>query len=63
MSNIVKFDSYKNRIICEEVGTVCISMYEDKSTGLPFFYVDPDCENVLHLCDVIETALENYKSE
>lgn len=58
MSNIVEFNH--NDIIGEEIGTVCVSMYKDVNTGLPFFYVKSENEDVLPVSYVIEDTLYNY---
>ena len=63
MSNIVDFSSYKHRISGEEIGSVSVFMYKDKFTNLPFFYVEPENEEVLPLSHAIENILENFKSE
>ena len=63
MSCIINFSSRNNRIIGEEIGSVLISMYKDKSTKLPFFHVQAENEKVLSLSNAIEIVLKNFKSE
>lgn len=60
MSNIVNFNDYKNKIIGEKVGTVSVSMYKDKFTGLPFFYIQSENENMLQVSYVIEDVLNKF---
>lgn len=62
MNNIVDFSSYRQKLVCEEVGSVSISMYKEATTGLPFFHVEPENEDVLPLSRAIENVLENFKS-
>lgn len=47
-------------IIGEKIGTVCISVYRDAETGLPFFYVKSDNDNVIQISYVIEDMLHKY---
>ncbi len=49
-----------NEIIGREVGQVCVHMYKETGTDLPFFYVEADNENVLQLSYVIEDTLYKY---
>lgn len=60
MSKIVKLNNYKKEIVGEKVGTVAVSMYKEKETGLPFFGLNPDNEDVLQLSYIIEDTLYKY---
>lgn len=60
MSNIVNFNAYCNKIVGEKVGTVSVDIYKDKKTGLPFFYVKSENENVLQVSYVIEDTLYKF---
>ena len=60
MSNIVNFKEYCNRIVGEKVGTVLVSLYKDRKTGLPFFYVQPENEDVLQVSYIIEDTLYKF---
>ena len=56
MNNIINFDDYI-KIPGEEIGTVSISMYKDKITGLPYFDINPENERVLPLSRMLENLL------
>lgn len=58
MSNIIKFN--QDNMLGEEIGTVCVSMYKDINTDLPFFYVKSENEDVLPVSYVIEDTLYKY---
>ena len=58
MCNIINFKH--SNIVGEEIGTVSVSMYKDINTGLPFFYVRSENEDVLPVSYVIEDILHNY---
>jgi len=60
MSNIINFNAYSDKIVGEKVGTVSVSMYKDKTTGLPFFDVQSENDNVLQVAYVIEDILYNF---
>lgn len=49
-----------NALIGEQVGIVSIHMYKEPKTGFPFFYIDAENKDVLHLSHIIENTLENY---
>lgn len=55
VSNIIEFNSCKHELIGEKVGTISVSMYRDKSTGLRFFYLKS--RNMSEVLDVIEDTL------
>ena len=57
MSNIIDFNALKNKIVGEEIGSIIVSMYKDKCTGKPFFYVKAENEDVLQVSYVIEDTL------
>ncbi|MCI9178101.1 MAG: hypothetical protein HFJ28_06085 [Clostridia bacterium] len=57
MSAIVSLDNCKKELNGEKLGTVFVSMYKDLSTGLPFFYVQAENEDVLQLSYVIQDTL------
>lgn len=60
MSNIIEFKPRKNELVGEKVGSVLVSMYKDKTTGLPFFYINSDNEDLLQVSYIIEDALYNF---
>lgn len=49
-----------NQIVGKEIGIVSVHMYKDIETGSPFFYIDAENKDVLHLSRVIEKTLMNY---
>lgn len=55
VSNIIEFNACKHELIGEKVGTISVSMYRDKSTGLRFFYLKS--RNMSEVLDVIEDTL------
>lgn len=60
MNNIIDFDDYLKRLSeksTEEIGTLSISMYKDKTTGLPYFNINPENEQMLPLSYMIENLL------
>lgn len=57
VSNIIEFNSCKHELIGEKVGTISVSMYRDKSTGLRFFYLKSRNKNMSEVLDVIEDTL------
>lgn len=59
MNTIVNFKDSK-KIVGEEIGTVSVSMYKDPSTGLPFFYIQSENEDVLQLSYIIEDTLHYF---
>ena len=62
MNDVVNFKQTESDVIGEEIGRVFISMYKDKFTDLPFFYVKSENEKVLSLSLLIENFLKNFKS-
>lgn len=60
MSNIVNNNNCEDKITGEAVGTVSISMYKETTTGLPFFDVKAENDDVLQLSYVIEDILEYF---
>ena len=52
--------SNSQEIVGKEIGKVSVSMYKDINTGLPFFYVQSENEDVLPLSYVIEDTLFHY---
>lgn len=59
MDNIVKFKDNK-KVKYEKVGTVHVSMYKDASTGLPFFFVEADNDDMLQVSYIIEDSLNDF---
>ena len=57
MSTIVSLDNCQEELSGKKLGTVYVSMYKDISTGLPFFYVQAENEEVLQLSYVIQDTL------
>lgn len=53
-------DFKHSNIIGEEIGTVSVSMYKDINTGLPFFFVNSDNDDVSQLSYIIEDTLYKY---
>lgn len=60
MNNITNFDNCEKKLVGEVVGTISISVYKDIETGLSFFYVKPENENVLQVSYIIEDVLYKY---
>lgn len=58
MGKIIKFR--RTQIRGEKVGTVHVSVYKDAANGLPFFFIEPDNEDVLKVSDVIEDSLSDF---
>lgn len=56
MSNIIDSNNY-NKLIGEKVGTVLVSMFKDKNTNKPLFYIEADNEDMLQVSYVIEDTL------
>lgn len=56
MSNIIDSSNY-NKLIGEKVGTVLVSMFKDKNTNKPLFYIEADNEDMLQVSYVIEDTL------
>lgn len=44
----------------EQIGTICVSIYKDKETGLSSFHVNPENEDVLQVSYVIEDTLKMF---
>ena len=49
-----------NYITGEEIGSIYVSMYKDINTGLPFFLVKPENDDVLQASYIIEDTLYYY---
>lgn len=49
-----------NKIIGKEVGTVVVHMYEENTTGLPLYTIQPENKHVLPLSRTIENTLNKY---
>lgn len=60
MNKIVNINDYRNKVVGEEIGSVSVYMYKDKLSGLLFFYIDSENEDVLQLSYIIEDALYDY---
>ena len=58
MGKVIKFR--RTKIHGEKVGTVHVSLYKDTTNGLPFFFIEPDNEDVLQVSDVIEDSLSDF---
>lgn len=56
MNNIIDSNNY-NKLIGEKVGTVLVSMFKDKNTNKPLFYIEADNEDMLQVSYVIEDTL------
>lgn len=56
MSNINK----THEIIGEKVGTISVSMFRDKTTNLPFFYVQAENEDVIQVSYIIQDFLYHF---
>ena len=50
----------KDSMIGKKCGTVTVSVYKEKGTGSPFFYIQSDNEDVLPVSYVIEDVLSLY---
>lgn len=46
-------------IIGKQVGSICVSMYEEAETGLPIFHIQAENKHVLPISQVIENTLNN----
>lgn len=44
----------------EEVGTISISIYKNKQTGLSSFHIDAENDNVVQVSYVIEDTLKMF---
>lgn len=49
-----------NEIIGKEVGTVIVHMYEENTTGLPIYTIQPENKHMLPLSRTIENTLNKY---
>lgn len=49
-----------NNIIGEEVGSISVSIYQDKQTGLSSFHINTENDDVLQVSYVIEDALKVF---
>jgi len=56
----VNYTNIKNCIIWNKCGTITISIYREINSGSPIFHVQPDNEDILPICYVIEDALSVY---
>lgn len=59
MGKIINFNDYK-KVIGEEIGSVCVSIYKDKITGCIFFRINSDSKEVLPVSSIIENALCDF---
>lgn len=59
VSNIIDFNAYKN-INGKQCGTITISVFKDKRTGYPFFYIKPDSDELSPIVDVLDDTLKQY---
>ena len=59
LSNIIDFNSYRN-ITGVECGTITICVYKDTRTGYPFFFIEPDNEDLSPIVDVLDDTLKQY---
>lgn len=57
VNSFIEFNTSKYELIGEKVGTISVSIYRDKSTGLPFFYLKSRNKNMSQVLDIIEDAL------
>lgn len=60
MNSVVNSDNCQTKLVGKELGSVKVYMYKDASTGLPFFYVQAENEEVLQLRYVIEDTLYHF---
>lgn len=52
--------NHDNMIIGKEVGSICVSMFEENETGLPIFFTQSENKHMLPLSRVIENVLSKY---
>lgn len=50
----------KDYIIGNRCGTITISVYRETNSGSPIFHIQPDTEDILPICYVIEDVLSVY---
>lgn len=50
----------ENCIIGNKCGTITISVYQEANSGTHIFHVQPDNEDILPICYVVEDALSIY---
>ncbi len=60
MNNIINFNTCKNQIVGEKIGTLSVSMYIDKITSKPFFYIQSENEDMLQVSYIVEDALYHF---
>jgi hypothetical protein len=49
-----------NQITGKEVGTVVVHMYEENTTGLPIYTIQPENKHMLSLSRTIENTLNKH---
>lgn len=58
--NEIQHTDIQNCIIGNKCGTITISVYQEAESGTHIFHVQPDNEDILPICYVIEDALSVY---
>ena len=65
MSKIISYDKAKklknevSTVKVKEVGNINISVMVENETKIPFYYIQPDCEELLPIVDIIDVMLTN----
>lgn len=50
----------KQKIEAEPFGEIKITVFKDSKTNYPFFYIQPDSEELLPIVDILEDNLKFY---
>lgn len=58
--NEIEHTDIQNCIIGNKCGTITISVYQETISGTHIFHVQPDNEEILPICYVVEDALSVY---
>lgn len=65
MSKIISYEKAKklkdevSTVKVKEVGNINISVMVENKTKIPFYYIQPDCEELLPIVDLIDVMLTN----
>ncbi len=50
----------KQKIEVKQFGEIKITVFKDPNTNCPLFYIQPDCEELLPIVDILEDNLKFY---
>lgn len=50
----------KQKIEAKQFGEIKIKVFKDSTTNSPLFYIQPDCEELLPIVDILEDNLKFY---